>query len=110
MEESVARPRVIIAEDFVLIQECIRQLLLTDCDVVAAVEDGEAALEAVSTFSPDILVADISLPGLSGFAIVEKLKRIQPNVDVILVTAHSERDYLERAFELGVKVMFSNGR
>jgi two-component system response regulator DesR len=103
MSEPVIRPRVVIAEDFVLIQEQIRQLLLPDCDVVAVVEDGGAALEAIALYNPDILVADISLPVMSGFAVAEKLKIAQSKVAVIFVTAHSERDYVKRAFEIGVK-------
>jgi len=94
---------VVIAEDFVLIQEQMRELLQPDCEVVATVEDGDAALEAVAALHPDILVADVSLPGLNGFAVAEKLNRDQSKVDVIFVTAHSERDYVERAFEIGVK-------
>jgi len=93
----------VIAEDFVLIQEHMRQVLLPDCDVVAAVEDGDAAMEAVAAYAPDILVMDISLPGSNGFAVAEKLNRDQPNVAVIFVTAHSDRGYADRAFEIGVK-------
>lgn len=103
MEKEEIRPRVVIAEDFVLIQEHMRQVLLPDCDVVATAEDGDAALQAVAVHTPDILVMDISLPGLSGFAVAEKLNREHPNVAVIFVTAHSGRDYVERAFEIGVK-------
>ena len=55
------RPRVVIAEDFVLIQENIRRALPPDCEVIAAVEDGAAALQ------PDILLLDVSLPDMSGF-------------------------------------------
>jgi two-component system response regulator DesR len=94
---------VVIAEDYVLIQEHMRQVLLPECDVVAAVEDGDAALAAVAAHAPDILVLDVSLPGLNGFAVAEKLQRSQPDVKVIFVTAHSDRDYVERAFEIGVK-------
>jgi two-component system response regulator DesR len=103
MQEQVIRPRVVIAEDFVLIQEHMRQLLQPGCDVVATVEDGDAALEAAAAYTPDILVMDISLPGISGFAVAEKLTREQPKVAVIFVTAHSDRGYADRAFEIGVK-------
>lgn len=99
----VSRPRVVIAEDFVLIQENLRQVLQPECEVVAAVEDGEAALEAVATYGPDILLIDVSLPGLSGFAVAEKLQEAHATVGVIFVTAHSERDYVERAFEIGAR-------
>jgi two-component system, NarL family, nitrate/nitrite response regulator NarL len=95
------RPRVVIAEDYVLIQENIRKAIERDCDIVASVEDGEAALEAVVAHAPDILLLDISLPGVNGFAIAQKLKAMQARVKVIFVTAHGDRAYVERAFELG---------
>jgi len=91
----------VIAEDFVLIQENIRRAVERDCDIVASVEDGEAALEAVATHAADILLLDVSLPGLSGFAVAEKLKGMQACVKVIFVTAHADRAHVERAFELG---------
>lgn len=97
----VNRPRVIIAEDFVLIQETIRLAVQECCDVVATVEDGETALQAVTTHSPDILLLDASLPGMSGFAVAEALLRAKSPVKIILVTAHNDLAYVERAFELG---------
>jgi DNA-binding NarL/FixJ family response regulator len=95
------RPRVVIAEDFVLIQESIRLAVQGCCEVVAAVEDGEAALAAVAAHSPDILLLDASLPGKGGFAVAETLKGAKSPVKIIFVTAHSDRAYVERAFEIG---------
>ena len=95
------RPRVVIADDFVMIQENIKKVIHTDCDIVATVEDGHAALEAVATHSPDILLLDVSLPGLNGFAVTETLTCIMAAVNVIFVTAHGDRSYVERAFEVG---------
>lgn len=99
----MGRLRVIIAEDFVLIQENIRRALGPSCDVIATVEDGDAALEAVAAHAPDILLLDVSLPGLSGFLVAEKLFRDGAPVHVIFVTAHRDRAYAERAFEVGAK-------
>lgn len=97
------RPRVVIAEDFVLIQESMRLLLGSECDVVAAVEDAEAALAAVAAYSPDLLLLDISLGGASGFAVAEKLKELRSPVNVVFVTAYPDRQYVDRAFEIGAK-------
>ena len=49
-----------IAEDAVLIQENIRRVVQRECDVVAAVEDGEAVIQAIETHAPDILLLDVS--------------------------------------------------
>jgi DNA-binding NarL/FixJ family response regulator len=103
MERSSNRPRVVIAEDFVLIQESIRLAIQKDCDVVAMVEDGEAALEAVTNHSPDILVLDVSLPKLRGFPVVERLTQAGSPTKAIFVTSYSDKNYVERAFEIGAK-------
>lgn len=70
-EEPKRQPRVVIAEDFVLIQENIRRALPPECEVIAAVEDGAAALDAVADQKPDILLLDVPLPDMSGFAVAE---------------------------------------
>jgi DNA-binding NarL/FixJ family response regulator len=103
MEESSHRPRVVIAEDFVLIQESMRLALERDCDVMATVEDGEAALDAVAMHHADILLLDVSLPKLGGFMVAEKLSRANSAVKVIFVTAYTDKTYVERAFEIGAK-------
>lgn len=104
------RPRVVIAEDFVLIQQNIRSALQKRCDVVATVEDGASALAAVNTHSPDVLLLDVSLPDMSGFAVLEQLARTNAPVRVILVTAHGDRTYVDRAFEVGAKGYVLKGR
>src|SRR5690348_14621278 len=104
------RPRIVIAEDFVLIQESIRLLLAPDCDVVATAEDGPGALAAVAEHNPDILLVDVSLPGANGFAISEELKQRRSPVKVIFVTAHNSPPYVDRAFELGAKAYVIKGR
>ena len=101
--EEKKRPRLVIAEDAVLIQENIRRVVQPDCDVVAAVEDGDAVIEAVATHAPDILLLDVSLPGMNGFAVAEQLKLAESRVNVIFLTAHRDREYADRAFEIGAK-------
>src|SRR5689334_12691836 len=99
-EEPPSRPRVIIAEDFVLIQENIRKTLHGHCAVIATVEDGASALAAVRTHSPDVLLLDVSLPDMSGFTVLEQLVKSNTSVSVVLLTAHAHRDYVARAFEI----------
>jgi DNA-binding NarL/FixJ family response regulator len=101
--EAPKRPRVLIVEDFVLIQESIRAVLQRDCDVVATVEDGKSAMAAVDEFHPDIVTLDVSLPDLSGFTLAEKLNEAHSPVKVIFITAYPDRAYAERAFEIGAK-------
>jgi len=102
MSEEPKRPRIIIAEDFVLIQENIRRSLPCECEIIAAVEDGAAALDLAATHQPDILLLDVSLPDMSGFTVAERLLANSP-VKIIFLTAYCDRTYVERAFEIGAK-------
>ncbi len=104
------RPSVVIAEDFVLIQENIRRALPPECEIVATVEEGAAALEAVAALQPDILLLDVSLPDMSGFRVAEELFREKSAVKVIFLTAYADRFYVERAFELGAKAYLLKGK
>src|SRR5947208_7117385 len=97
------QPRVVIAEDFVLIQEMIRDIIEPSCEVVAMVMDGGAALDAANTHRPDIVLLDASLPLLSGFAVAEKLANTLPETKIMFVTAHADPTYIARAFEIGAK-------
>ena len=103
MPESAKRPRVLIVEDFPLIQESIRQVLQPDCEVLGAAENSEIALAEVSKLRPDIVVLDVSLPDSSGFALAEKLNQTQLKPNVVFVTAYLDKMYVERAFEIGAK-------
>jgi DNA-binding NarL/FixJ family response regulator len=104
------RPRVVIAEDFALIQENIRRALPPDCEVIAAVEDGASALDAVAALHPDILLLDVSLPDMSGIRVAEKLFGANSPVKVVFLTAYADRSYVERAFEIGVKGYLLKGK
>ena len=110
VSEKPRRPSVVIAEDYVLIQENIRRALPPECEVTAAVEDGAAALDVVAAQHPDILLLDVSLPDMSGFAVAEKLFRTNSPVKVIFVTAYADRSYVERAFEIGAKGYLLKGK
>lgn len=103
------RPRAVIAEDYVLIQDMIREIIEPECNVVAAVEDGTAALEAVATHDPDLLLIDASLPFANGFAVAEKLQKTHPDLKIIFVTAHDEPAYVKRAFEIGASAYVLKG-
>ncbi len=71
-------------------------------DVVTA-DDGETALQRVATDSPDLILLDISLPGLSGFQVLEQL-RSQPEharLPIIMLTAHGREVEREKGLALG---------
>lgn len=95
------RPRVLICEDSVLLQEAIRAVLEPECEIAGLVEDGRTAIEMITSEQPDIVLVDISLPGASGFVIAETAIAANAQARILFVTAYADRAYVQKAFDLG---------
>ena len=95
------RPRVLLADDHQLLREAFAKLLEPDCDVVGAVADGRALLEAAQKLRPDVVVVDIAMPMLNGLDAARKLKRLMPAVKVIFLTVNEDPDLAAEAFRSG---------
>jgi CheY-like chemotaxis protein len=99
---SAIRLRVALAEDDAEVRSRLCKLLNPDCEVVAALADCEAMVENAEGLRPDLIMLDIGMPGMNGFAAARILRRLLPDVPVIFVTQHAEPAYVREAFELGV--------
>lgn len=95
------RPRVLVAEDHRLLREAFVKLLEPHCDVVGAVADGRALLEAAPKLRPDVVVVDIAMPLLNGLDAARQLKRSMPSVKVIFLTVSEDPDLAAEAFRAG---------
>ncbi len=95
------RPRVLLADDHRLIREAFARLLESECDVVGAVGDGRALLEAAPDLRPDIVVLDIAMPLLNGLDAARQLRRLMPGVKLIFLTVSEDPDLAAEAFRVG---------
>ena len=95
------KPRVLLADDHRIVAEGLKNLLTTDFDVVGMIEDGQALIDAARRLNPDVIVADITMPGLNGIEALKILRADNPSIRVIFLTMHSEAAYARRAFEAG---------
>ena len=95
------RPRVLLADDHRLLREAFVKLLEPDCDVVGAVGDGRALLEAVPKLRPDVVVLDVAMPQLNGLDAARQLKRSMPDVKVVFLTVSEDPDLAAEAFRAG---------
>jgi DNA-binding NarL/FixJ family response regulator len=95
------RPRVLLADDHRMVAEGLKSLLSAEFDLVGVVEDGRALIEAARKQRPDVIVADITMPHLSGLDALGPLKKDHPRVKVIFLTMHQEVAYARRALEAG---------
>jgi DNA-binding NarL/FixJ family response regulator len=97
----VNRPRVILADDHRMVAEGLKALLTPAFDLVAVVEDGKALLREVAAQRPDVVVTDISMPGLSGLDALARIREEFPAVRVVILTMHQDVAYARRALALG---------
>jgi len=95
------RPRIVLADDHAIVLDGLRQLLEPEYDVVAAVGDGRALLRAAERWSPDVVVADITMPLLNGIDAIRKLSAAHPGMRAICLTMHADRTYLTEALDAG---------
>jgi DNA-binding NarL/FixJ family response regulator len=95
------RPRVLLADDHRLLREAFAQLLQPRCEVVGAVADGHALLDAVPALRPDIVVLDIAMPLLNGLDAARRLQQQMPEVKVIFLTVSEDPDIAAEAFRAG---------
>lgn len=103
MNETGSRHlRIIIADDNQEILDWLRRTLAPAFDVVAAVSNGESALAAVARLSPDVLVSDISMPGMNGFELARKLAQSGSPCRILFLTVQAEPAYLSEALRSGV--------
>jgi DNA-binding NarL/FixJ family response regulator len=96
------RPTILVAEDNFLIREgALRPLLALQFEIVAEVGDGVEAVAAAEEHLPEIVLLDVSLPGMRGFDVAQKILAHQPRGKVLFVSNYADRSYVERAKEIG---------
>jgi DNA-binding NarL/FixJ family response regulator len=94
----MTRPRVLLADDHVMIAQALEQLLKEHFDVVGRVADGRALIKAAGALSPDVVVIDIGMPLLNGLDAGEQLKALHPNIKVVFLTQNREPRIAAEAF------------
>jgi DNA-binding NarL/FixJ family response regulator len=95
------RPRALLAEDHSTVAEQLRTVLEQDCEIVGIVGDGHALLEAARTLRPDVIVADITMPGIDGIEAAAKIVQLQPHIRVVIITVHNDPALVQRAISAG---------
>jgi len=95
------RPRVLIVDDHPVVAQGLKLMLAAEFDLVAIVADGQAMIDTAKAMRPDIVVADVSLPGLTGIDALERLRRDGVDVPVVFLTMHNQPGYARRALQAG---------
>ena len=95
------KPRVVMADDHVLLLEALVGVLQPEFDVVATASDGMALLEAVASHSPDVVVLDVGMPKLDGMAAAVQLRASAPETRLIFLTMHTDSAMAAQALRMG---------
>ncbi|MBD5500976.1 MAG: response regulator transcription factor [Lachnospiraceae bacterium] len=95
--------KVMLVDDHILIREGIKQLLEFDgeIEVIEQASDGLECLDKLKTVKPDILLLDINMPNMNGIEVLEELKKNNNPIKVLILTVHSEVEYLVKAVDIG---------
>jgi len=95
------RPRLLLADDHPLMLEGLKKLLEPGFEVVGMAANGPALLEAAKVLRPDLVVTDISMPGMDGIEATRRLSELVPAARVLILSVHTESSWVSAAFEAG---------
>jgi DNA-binding NarL/FixJ family response regulator len=97
----MSRPRVLLADDHLVVAEGLKRLLADEFELVGIVEDGGKLVAAATRLKPDVIVADITMPHLNGIDAMVQLRKDNADVKVVFLTMHQDPAYARRALEAG---------
>jgi DNA-binding NarL/FixJ family response regulator len=95
--------RVLLADDHTLVRAGVRRILEAEpgITVVAEVADGGAALAELGRQEVDVLILDLSMPGMDGFEVLRRRMEISPDTKVLVLSMHADPEYVARAIREG---------
>jgi PAS domain S-box-containing protein len=99
----MSRSRIIVADDSEDMLNLLKDILEPEFEVVATVWDGRDLLQAVDNLKPDVIIADINMPEMSGIEATRRIVEEDPGAKIILLTIHSDRTIAEEGISAGAK-------
>jgi DNA-binding NarL/FixJ family response regulator len=94
-------PRVLLADDHAIVAEGLRLLLKDHCELVGSVADGPSLVAAAEALRPDVIVADISMPGFDGLEAVRRIRARGIPSKVVMLTMYADPDVAQEALAIG---------
>jgi len=104
MAETTHLLRILLADDHVTVRQGLKLLIDAerDMEVVGEASDGNEAVQKANALNPDVVVMDISMPGLNGLAAARALKKSRPDTMIVTLTRHGDNAYLHELLRAGV--------
>ena len=97
------KTRILLADDHAILRAGLRLLIngQPDLEVVAEADNGVKVLSLVEETRPDLVLLDLTMPGLGGLDVLRALKQVSPESRVLILTMHDDESYLRQALSLG---------
>ena len=105
------RIRVLIVDDHAILRAGLAGLLRTqpDIEVIGEAEDGEQGVELARTLQPDVVVMDVSMPGVNGIAATHRISVERPNVRIVALSLHESEQMASALRDAGAAVYLTKG-
>ena len=97
--------QIVLADDHVLFRKGLKRILVerSDLEVVGEAGDGLELLSLLNRLTPHMVVLDISMPNLRGIEAIHEIKMIHPDVKVLILTMHKDKEYLHHSISAGAQ-------
>jgi DNA-binding NarL/FixJ family response regulator len=93
-KDTLNRPRILVADDYQPLQERVRDLLETNYDIVGVVGNGIDVVDQAKRLHPDLIVLDISMPGITGIEAAHELREWGSTAKVVFLTVHEQVEFV----------------
>ncbi|MGB7438337.1 MAG: response regulator transcription factor, partial [Candidatus Acidiferrum sp.] len=104
--------RIVIADDHEAVRKGVRTILTSrpDIEVVAEAPDGSEAIRKTLELKPDLVILDLSMPVMGGFAAAIELRRLVPEIPILFYSMHEGPHLVKEAKHIGVRGLVNKGQ
>ena len=97
--------RIIVADDHMMFRQGLKKILeeRADFEIIGEASCGLELLKLLRELVPDLVILDISMPSLRGIEAVREIKSVHPNVKILILTMHKDKEYLRQAISAGAE-------
>lgn len=97
--------RIVLADDHMMFRRGVKKIIQEneELDVVGEASDGLQLLEIIKQSPPDMVIVDVSMPNLRGLEATREIKMTNPDIKVIILTMHKDKEYLYHALSAGAE-------
>jgi DNA-binding NarL/FixJ family response regulator len=97
------KKKLLIVDDHPMFREGIKSIIARNpqLEVVGEAGDGKAALQMVENLRPDMVLLDVSLPDINGIDLIHDIKKVLPEIRILMISMHTKIEYIASAFQAG---------